>query len=57
LLQALVLYSPLLRAEMRRKLIEELRDDSRNEAFDLYKHIDLKWLKEAYLAYISQLGI
>jgi hypothetical protein len=32
----LVLYSPLLRAGMRREFIEELRGDSRNEAFDLY---------------------
>jgi len=42
---------------MRREFIKELRGDSRNEAFDLYKHIDLKWLKEAHLAHISQLGI
>jgi len=42
---------------MRREFIKELRSDSRKEAFDLYKHIDLKWLKEAYLACIPQLGI
>ena len=31
--------------------------DSRKEAFDLYNHIDLKELKEAYFACIPQLGI
>lgn len=47
----------LFRAGMRREHIKELRDDSRKEAFDLYNHIDLKVLKEAYLACIPQLGI
>jgi integrase/recombinase XerD len=42
---------------MRREFIKELRGDSRKEAFDLYNYLDHKWLKEAYLAYISQLGI
>lgn len=45
------------RAGMRREYIKELRGDSRKEAFDLYNHIDLKELKEAYLACIPQLGI
>jgi len=31
--------------------------DSRREAIDIYDHIDLKELKEAYLACIPQLGI
>jgi len=42
---------------MRREFIKELRGDSRKEAFDLYNHIDLKELKEAYLACIPQLGV
>lgn len=47
----------LFRAGMRREYIKELRGDSRKEAFDLYNHIDLKELKEAYLAAIPQLGV
>ncbi len=47
----------LFRAGMRREYIKELRGDSRKEAFDLYNHIDLKELKEAYLAAIPQLGL
>jgi integrase/recombinase XerD len=42
---------------MQREYIKELRGDSRKEAFDLHDHIDLKDLKEAYLACIPQLGI
>jgi integrase/recombinase XerD len=47
----------LFRAGMRREFIKELRGDSRKEAFDLYNHIDLKELKEAYVACIPQLGV
>ena len=47
----------LFRNGMRREYIKELRGDSRKEAFDLYNHIDLKELKEVYLAAIPQLGI
>jgi len=47
----------IFRSGMRREYIKELRGDSRKEAFDLYNHIDLKELKEAYLACIPQLGI
>jgi len=47
----------LRRAGMRREFIQELRGDSRKEAIDIYDHIDLKELKEAYLASIPQLGI
>lgn len=47
----------LRRNGMRRELIKELRGDSRNEAVDIYDHIDKKELKRAYLAYIPQLGI
>lgn len=42
---------------MRREFIQELRGDARREAIDIYNHIDLKELKEAYLAAIPQLGI
>jgi len=42
---------------MRWEYIKELRGDSRKEASDLCNHIDLKELKEAYLACIPQLGI
>jgi len=43
--------------EIFREFIQELRGDSRREAIDIYDHIDLKELKEAYLACIPQLGI
>jgi integrase/recombinase XerD len=42
---------------MRREFIKELRGDSRNEAIDIYDHIDKKELKRAYLAAIPMLGI
>ena len=35
---------------MRREFIQELRGNSRKETIDNYDHIDLKELKEAYLA-------
>ncbi|OPX77360.1 MAG: putative tyrosine recombinase XerC-like protein [Methanosaeta sp. PtaU1.Bin060] len=47
----------LRRAGMRREFIQELRGDARREAIDIYDHIDLMELKEAYLACIPQLGI
>jgi integrase/recombinase XerD len=47
----------LRRNNMRREFIKELRGDSRNEAIDLYDHIDKKELKRAYLAAIPVLGI
>ena len=47
----------LKQAGMRREFIQELMSDSRMEAIDIYDHIDLKELKEAYLACIPQLGI
>ena len=47
----------LRRAGMRREFIQELRGDARRDAIDIYDHIDLKELKEAYLAAIPQLGI
>lgn len=47
----------LRRNGMRREFIKELRGDSRNEAVDIYDHIDRKELKRAYLAAIPVLGI
>jgi site-specific recombinase XerD len=47
----------LRRNDMRREFIKELRGDSRNEAIDIYDHIDKKELKRAYLAAIPMLGI
>ncbi|MGA9098846.1 MAG: tyrosine-type recombinase/integrase [Methanotrichaceae archaeon] len=47
----------LRRAGMRREFIQELRGDSRREAIYIYDHIDLKELRESYLAHIPQLGI
>jgi integrase/recombinase XerD len=47
----------LRRAGMPREFIQELRGDVRREAIDIYDHIDLKELKESYLAHIPQLGI
>lgn len=47
----------LRRNGMRREFIKELRGDSRNEAIDIYDHIDKKELKRAYLAAIPMLGI
>jgi integrase/recombinase XerD len=37
--------------------IQELRDDVRKEAIDIYDHIDRKELRESYLAHIPQMGI
>ena len=53
LLQTLV-HHALKRAGMRCEFIQELRGDSRKEAIDIYDHIDLKELKEAYQACIPQ---
>ena len=47
----------LRRNGMRRELIKELRGDSRNEAVDIYDHIDKKELRKTYLACIPKLGI
>jgi integrase/recombinase XerD len=47
----------LRRNGMRRELIKELRGDSRNEAVDIYDHIDRIELKRAYLAAMPILGI
>lgn len=47
----------LFRAGMGREFIKELRGDSKKDAFDIYNHIDLKELRESYLAHIPRLGI
>ena len=47
----------LRRAGMPREFIQELRGDQRREAIDIYDHIDLKELRESYLAHIPKLGI
>lgn len=47
----------LRRAGMPREFIQELRGDVRKEAIDIYDHIDMKELRESYLAHIPQLGV
>lgn len=47
----------LRRAGMPREFIQELRGDQRREAIDVHDHIDLKELRESYLAHIPRLGI
>ena len=47
----------LRKAGMPREFIQELRGDAKKEAIDIYDHIDLKELRESYLAHIPQLGI
>lgn len=47
----------LLRNGMPREYVKELRGDARNEAIDIYHHIDREELRRAYLAHMPQLGI
>jgi len=47
----------LIRSGMSRDFVKELRGDVRNEAVDIYNHIDRKELRESYMAHIPQLGI
>jgi integrase/recombinase XerD len=47
----------LIRSGMSRDFVKELRGDIRQEAIDIYNHIDKKELRESYLAHIPQLGI
>ena len=47
----------LRRAGMPREFIQELRGDLRKEAIDIYDHIDIKELRESYLAHIPKLGV
>jgi integrase/recombinase XerD len=45
------------RAGTKREFIQELRGDIRKGAVDIYDHIDLKELRESYLACVSQFGV
>jgi integrase/recombinase XerD len=47
----------LLRNGMPREYVKELRGDKRNEAIDIYYHIDKQELRKAYLACVPKLGI
>jgi integrase/recombinase XerD len=47
----------LRRNGMKREFTKELRGDARNEAVDIYDHIDKKELKRAYLGAVPVLGI
>lgn len=47
----------LLRNDMPREYVKELRGDRRKEAIDLYHHIDREELRRTYLACIPKLGI
>ena len=47
----------LLRNGMSREYVKELRGDKRNEAIDIYHHIDREELRRAYLACIPKLGV
>jgi integrase/recombinase XerD len=47
----------LMRAEMPREFIQELRGDVRREAIDIYYHVDMEELRRSYLAHIPQLGV
>lgn len=47
----------LLRNNMKREYVKELRGDARTEAIDIYHHIDRKELRDSYLTCIPQLGI
>ncbi|OKY78780.1 MAG: XerD/XerC family integrase [Candidatus Methanohalarchaeum thermophilum] len=47
----------LRRNGMRREYIKELRGDTRNQAIDIYDHIDKQKLKRSYMAHIPTLGI
>jgi len=47
----------LLRNDMPREYVKELRGDRRGEAIDIYHHIDKEELRRAYLACIPKLGV
>jgi len=40
---------------MPREFIQELRDDVRREAIDIYDHIDKEELRKSYLAHVPRL--
>ena len=47
----------LLRNGMPREYVKELRGDIRNEAIDIYHHIDMKDLKKAYLSAVPKFNL
>lgn len=47
----------LRRNGINREFLKELRGDARNEAVDVYDHIDNRELRRAYLAAIPTLGL
>jgi len=47
----------LIRNGMPREYVKELRGDARNEAIDIYHHIDREDLRKTYLVCIPQLGL
>lgn len=47
----------LMRNGMPREYVKKLRGDRRNEAIDIYHHIDREDLQKSYLAFIPKLGI
>jgi len=47
----------LLENGMRREYVQELRGDARSDAVDVYNHISLENLREAYLAAMPQFGL
>ena len=51
------LVTHLLRAGMSRDHVKWIRGDAMKESIDIYYHIDPKDVRQAYLAYIPQLGV
>ena len=47
----------LMKAGMRREMVQELRGDQRRDAVDIYDRITRDELREAYLAHVPQLGV
>lgn len=47
----------LLENGMRREYVQELRGDARTDAVDIYNHISLENLRDAYLAAMPQFGL
>ncbi len=47
----------LMRSNMPREYVKELRGDKRREAIDIYYHIDRQELRKAYLACVPKLGV
>jgi integrase/recombinase XerD len=47
----------ILRSGCPREYVQELRGDIRTEAIDIYHHISVEELKEAYMEYVFKFGI